>query len=200
MRTYIILVCTLVLGGGAQARDIYRCVSPNGEVTLTNLKCPTNSSVHLVGTYEPVPDSPNQRLDAAIQAADISAQQAREAAMRAESAANHATQSFYQDGAPAEHPAYDGDPNVYVPAWIPGYGYGRQFDAHFPGHRHRDRSYVDGPHPEPHQSSSRHMNSAPAHQQRPAQRLAYSRSAPHARPTAAPPPGARPQAAPAARH
>jgi len=198
MRTTIFLLCTIVLGGSVHARDIYRCVSSGGEVTLTNLKCPANTSTHLVGTYEPVPDSPNQRLDAAIQAADISAQQAREAALRAQAAANQATQMLYQ-GAPAEPEGYQqsGDPNVYLPAFVPGYPFDGQFDARFPGRQHQ-RSYADAVYPSPHGSPPQHGNSGKSHQHG-ATHLAYGRPLPHARPATAPPPVSRPQPA-TARH
>jgi len=195
MRTLIIILCTTLLGTAAHARDIYRCVTKGGDVTLTNVKCPDNTSVHLIGTYEPVPDSPNQRLDAAIQAADISAQQAREAAMRAQSAANQATQMLYQGG-PAEPQGYEqsGDPNSYVPAWIPGYGYGFDgFDAHFPGHRKHQRAYAQATFPDGH--SMRHGHSVPRPTQLPVRGLAYAKPNPSARPAIAPPPAARPATA-----
>ena len=205
MRTTVFLLCTIVLGGYAHARDIYRCVSPAGEVTLTNLKCPANTSTHLVGTYEPVPDSPYQRLDAAIQAADISSQQAREAALRAQAAANQATQMLYQ-GAPAEPQGYEqsGDPNVYLPAFVPGYPFDGQFDARFPGHRQRQRSYADAVYPSPHGSARQHGSPAQhgnfmKSYQHGGTRLAYGRPVPHARPSTPPPPAARPAPA-TARH
>jgi len=199
MRTLLFLVCTLVLGTAVHARDIYRCVTPSGEVTLTNVKCPANTSVHLIGTYEPVPDAPTQRLDAAIQAADISAQQAREAALRAQSAANQATRLLDQGMAePQGYEPSGGDPNTYVPAWLPGYAFDGQFDARFPGRRHHMRSYAQRPYPDPHQSLSRHAHSANAYPQFPKARLAFARPVPPTRPTA-PPPAVQPRPA-TARH
>jgi hypothetical protein len=62
--------------GIATAGQVYKCKGPNGEITFTNVACPTKTaSVEHYGSFQPVPDSPDQVAAAAREADRIHEQQ-----------------------------------------------------------------------------------------------------------------------------
>jgi len=71
----MLLLLSLSLGM-AKGGQVHKCKGPNGEVTFTNVACPTQTkSVEHYGSFEPVPDSPDQVGAAAREADRIHEQQ-----------------------------------------------------------------------------------------------------------------------------
>ncbi|MGH8123927.1 MAG: DUF4124 domain-containing protein [Rudaea sp.] len=118
-----VLFILAAFGNIACAGDIYRCTAANGDLTFTNVACPSNTQVQHVSSYEAVPDSPTQTWQAASEAAAISARQAREAAQQAQIAAQQAQITAYQY-APADYQAgqsidSDAYPFAYPTMYLP---------------------------------------------------------------------------------
>jgi hypothetical protein len=60
----------------ASAGQVYKCKGPKGEVTFTNVACPTQTkSIEHYGSFAPTPDSPDQTAAAAREADRIHEQQ-----------------------------------------------------------------------------------------------------------------------------
>jgi hypothetical protein len=116
-------IAAALAASGASAREIYRCVAANGDVTYTNLACPEATSVKAVATYEPVPDMPAQTWQAAADAAEASAREAREAAERAQAALRE-QQFAYREPYEAEAPPAPPADIAYVPVWVAPVAYG----------------------------------------------------------------------------
>jgi hypothetical protein len=90
---------------------------------FTNMACPADSRVEHVADYEPVPDSPPERVDPAVVAAAASARQAREAAEEAWAAAEASRYAYEQAAAQLQYE--QSYPNEgYQEAWYPYYAGG----------------------------------------------------------------------------
>ncbi|MGH8122919.1 MAG: DUF4124 domain-containing protein [Rudaea sp.] len=114
MRGKITILFTLAAFGHiACAGEIYRCTAANGDLTFTNVACPSNTQVQHVSSYDAVPDSPTQTWQAASEAAAISARQAREAAQQAQIAAQQAQAAAYQYAQTDYQPSQSLNSDVY---------------------------------------------------------------------------------------
>lgn len=128
----VLATVTALAAADAGAREIYRCVAANGDVTYTNLACPEKTSVQQVATYEPVPDMPTQSWQAAADAAEASAREARDAAERAQ-AALRAQQLAAHEPDEEDAPPAAASGIVYAPLWVAPIGYGAR-GSHRHGH------------------------------------------------------------------
>jgi|GEM_PF-5519589 len=128
-----IIVCSIltVLSNGVSAGDVFRCVGANGDVSFTNVACPTNSRAQVVATYVPVPDSPAPTYNADTMAAAASASEARRAAQQARAAADQAEAAYADAQTEAQHaPSYGPE---YASGWVPYYA---PFGSSSNNHRH----------------------------------------------------------------
>jgi len=146
----IVLILGALLTQGLSAGEIRRCVSPNGDTMYTNLACPGDSEAQHVADYEPVPDSPVERIDPAVHAAAASARQAREAAQEAWAAAEASRYAYEQAAADLQY-EQSYDDGGYNDVWYPYYT-GYVPNIHKRGH---GRGHGDGNHVEHHRSHGR---------------------------------------------
>jgi hypothetical protein len=146
MRAKIIAFSLLtVLGNGVfdndvSANEVFRCVGANGDVSFTNMACPTSSRAQVVATYVPVPDSPAPTYDSDAAA---NAAEARRAAQQARAAAEQA-QALYAEAHAGQAGEQSAEPE-YATGWTPYYAPVGFYD----NHRHR-RDMVGKPMPPSH--------------------------------------------------
>ena len=141
------LVLAAACAAPAGAGEIYRCTAPNGDVMFTNIACPAQAKVQQVASYVAEPDLPEPVRDIAVEAAAVSAREAREAAAQAQAAAFQSAQAAYlQAEAAAQYAELESQRNANAdngyPIWVGAY----PLPARSPGHgAHGDHRHHHGP-------------------------------------------------------